>query len=200
MFVAYIVCYESKLFYIIRDGGDAVAIVFIDADSVPQKLRAIILRRVLKERADAFFVADRPLPDVLLAIEEDKAARRRPYRGTMTPQELKAIGSGIRMSVVEKGQDSADDRIVELASAGDLAITHDIPLASRLLQKGVEVIDDRGGEYTAANIAEKLGMRANNAVFREMGLFGDRSHSFGDKEIRQFSSMFDAKMSKLFSN
>ena len=176
---------------------DCVARVFIDADSVPQRLRSIIIKRITKEHLESFFVADRSLPDVMLAIEEDTAALRQPFRGSLPKEELKAIKSKMKMLVVEKGQNSADDKIVELASSGDLAITHDIPLASRLLEKDVIVIDDRGGEYTKANIAEKLSMRANNAIFREMGLFGDRSGTFGEKEIHKFSAMFDQKISDI---
>jgi uncharacterized protein YaiI (UPF0178 family) len=48
------------------------------------------------------------------------------------------------MELCPPGQDSADNRIVELARPGDLALTRDVPLASRLVEASVLVMDDRG--------------------------------------------------------
>ncbi len=175
-----------------------MAELYIDADSVPVRIRAVILRRAMKLDADSYFVADRPLPDVLKAIEDDKAERRRPYRDTLDRTELRRIGSRIHMIVIETGENSADNEIVAIAKEGSLAITHDIPLAARLLGKGVYVIDDRGGEYTSDDIRTRLSSRANNAILREMGVFTDRSGSFDEKAIREFSARFDKMVSRLF--
>ena len=45
--------------------------LYIDADSLPLRHRSIILRRIISKGHQAWFVADRSLSDVLLAIDED---------------------------------------------------------------------------------------------------------------------------------
>ena len=173
--------------------------IYVDGDSMTERHRSIILRRVIGH-ADAIcvFAADRALPDVIRAIELDKAERRRPFRDQLPPEEVRKIGSGIHMEVVGKGKDSADDYLVSVAVPGSVAITHDIPLAARLLAKGLIVIDDRGGEYTSDNIGHRLSERDSNALLREMGLFGgSRSKPFDEKTIRLFSAAFDKALQRL---
>ena len=172
--------------------------LFIDADSLPQRHRAIILRRIIGKDYEAWFAADRALPDVMKAIEEDKSIRRAAVRETTTREEARRIGSNIHMETVGSGMNSADDRLVEISEAPALGITHDIPLAARLLAKGLIVIDDRGGEYTSDNIGHRLSERDSNALLREMGLFGgSRSKPFDEKTIRLFSAAFDKALQRL---
>ena len=48
--------------------------------------------------------------------------------------------------VVAKGQfDGADDWIVEQIGVGDIAVTADIPLAARCLEKGARALDAKAG-------------------------------------------------------
>lgn len=174
--------------------------IYVDGDSMTERHRSIILRRVVGN-ADAFcvFAADRSLPDVMKAIERDKAERRRPYRDSLPPAEIRKIGSGIHMEVVEKGRDSADDYLVSVSVPGSLAITHDIPLSARLIEKGLIVIDDRGGRLTASDIASRLSERSNNALFREMGLFTGPQKRFDDRTIRLFAAAFDKAVNEISS-
>ena len=50
--------------------------IYVDGDSMTERHRSIILRRVIGN-ADAFcvFAADRVLPDVIKAIEKDRSRR-----------------------------------------------------------------------------------------------------------------------------
>ena len=48
------------------------------------------------------------------------------------------------------GMDAADDWIAERAGKGDIVITSDIPLASRCVKKGAEVIAPNGKPFTEA--------------------------------------------------
>ena len=171
--------------------------LYIDSDSLPLRHRTIILRRIIKRGYEAWFAADRSLPDVLLAIDEDKAERRAPFRGILPKEELRRIGSGIHMVVVEKRENSADDALVSLASPPALAISHDIPLLSRMIEKGLLAMDDRGNEYDSSNIGKRLSERGANSAFREMGVFPERQKSFDEKTIRQFSEAFDRLCTKL---
>ena len=60
---------------------------------------------------------------------------------------------------VDGGPDEADNYIAEHAEPGDIAVTADIPLASRLVGKGILTIDPRGTEYSRENIGERLSVR-----------------------------------------
>ena len=50
----------------------------------------------------------------------------------------------LRHVTVAEGADAADDWIVEHINAGDIAITADIPLAGRCLDKGAKVLGPSG--------------------------------------------------------
>src|SRR5207237_7593978 len=57
------------------------------------------------------------------------------------------------------GMDAADDWIAERAGPGDVVITSDIPLASRCVKAGAEVIAPNGRPYTEASIGMTLAVR-----------------------------------------
>lgn len=171
--------------------------LYIDADSLPKQHREIVLRRVMKDHIESYFVADRSLPDVLDVIKEDTRTLRDPYRGVLDKDDLKKIKSNIHMVVVETGANSADDYIVEIIKTPSLAITHDIPLAARLLDKGAFVIDDRGREFNKDNIKQLLSLRDLNTSFRETGIFFDKSARFDSKTLNQFANCFDSIIAKL---
>lgn len=174
-----------------------MAQLYIDADSVPKPIREIIIRRILKNQLEAVFVADRELPDVKKAISDDTALRREPYRNVLDKVELRKIKSRISMIVVESGTNSADNELVRIASSPALAITHDIPLASRLLEKGLVVIDDRGRDFTQDNINYLLSLRDLNSDFRDMGVSFEKSSHFNQKTINEFANRFDMSIQKL---
>ena len=54
----------------------------------------------------------------------------------------------LRHVTVAEGADAADDWIVEHIGAGDIAITADIPLAARCLDKGARVLGPNGKPFT----------------------------------------------------
>src|SRR5947209_4302212 len=54
--------------------------------------------------------------------------------------------------VVRLGFGAADDWIAEQAGPGDIAVTADIPLAARCLQKEVRVLDPKGQPFTENDI------------------------------------------------
>ena len=53
-----------------------MADLYIDADSLPQKIMEIVVRRILKDKLEAVFVADRELPYLKDAIAKDTTSRR----------------------------------------------------------------------------------------------------------------------------
>ena len=157
--------------------------LYVDADSCPRQLRAIILKAVVKRRVTSLFAADRPLPDVVKTESRDlKDDRGVPL---------------VNMVVVEKGDDSADDLLVELGSSGALAITRDIPLASRLAELGMVVIDDRGGRYTSETVGERLSMRNLMTELREYGVFAERTRPLGPREVQAFANALDRELTRM---
>lgn len=71
--------------------------------------------------------------------------------------------------VVTDGADAADDWIAERIGPGDIAITSDIPLASRCLRKEASVLRPNGKAFTDQSIGMALGMRDLNRYLRETG-------------------------------
>jgi uncharacterized protein YaiI (UPF0178 family) len=72
-----------------------------------------------------------------------------------------------RQVLVTEGPDAADDWIADHIGAGDIAITADIPLASRCLDKGAKVLSPTGEPFTVGGIGMALGMRDLNRHLRE---------------------------------
>lgn len=165
--------------------------LFVDADSLAQRLRKIILNRAVKENIPTFFIADRGLPDVMEKIEEHTASLRAPMRNTLEKSELRKIRSSISMLVVPTGENSADDKIVSLVAPGDVLISHDVGLCERAIAKGAIAIDDRGAVYTSENIRERVSERDYMKAFREMGINDLKQKGLKEKDYQNFSNSLD---------
>jgi hypothetical protein len=88
---------------------------------------------------------------------------------------------------VAEGADAADDWIVAHIGAGDIAITADIPLAARCLDKGARVIGPNGKPFTQDGIGMALGMRELSRHLREMTPGGQTQHAgFGKQDRSRF--------------
>ncbi len=101
------------------------------------------------------------------------------------------------MEICPPGDNSADNRIVELAQSGDIVISRDVPLAKRLIEKGVSVIDDRGRVFTPDNINELLSLRNFMVGLAENGLGMERKSNYGKKELKNFADSLDRILGKL---
>lgn len=73
----------------------------------------------------------------------------------------------LRTVIVDAGADAADDWIAEHIQPGDIAITADIPLASRCLKKDAFVLGPTGKPFTEQTIGMALGMRDLHRHLRE---------------------------------
>jgi uncharacterized protein len=78
-------------------------------------------------------------------------------------------GELVHRVVVAEGPDAADDWIADRIGPGDIAVTADIPLASRCLKAGAEVVGPTGKPFTQAGIGMALAMRDLSAHLRETG-------------------------------
>jgi hypothetical protein len=72
-----------------------------------------------------------------------------------------------RHVTVAEGADAADDWIAEHIGENDIAITADIPLAARCLEKGARVLGPSGRPFTKDGIGMALGMRDLQRHLRE---------------------------------
>ncbi|RZT39392.1 YaiI/YqxD family protein [Cupriavidus agavae] len=97
----------------------------------------------------------------------------------------------IRSVQVPAGFDVADQRIVEMAEAGDLVITADIPLAAAALDKGAHVLDPRGSWFSRENIQERLTMREVLDQLRGAGIDTGGPPPFSPQDSKAFASQFD---------
>jgi uncharacterized protein YaiI (UPF0178 family) len=86
--------------------------------------------------------------------------------------------------IVAEGADAADDWIAEHIGAGDIAITADIPLAARCLDKGARVLAPAGKPFTTDSIGMALGMRELSRHLRELSPGGQTHHAGFSKQDR----------------
>ena len=144
--------------------------ILVDADACPAAVKEIVIRAAERLAVSAVFVANKNL-------------RLPPSRHVSTVR-------------VAMGLDVADGYIATAASAGDLAITQDIPLAAALVAKGVVVLDLRGTVYTEENVGEALALRNFHHELREGGVETGGPGGFGPKQAREFAGAFDRELSK----
>ena len=88
--------------------------------------------------------------------------------------------------VVKEGLDGADDWIVEHIGPGDIAVTADIPLAARCLEKGAKVVGHTGKPFTPDSIGSALAMRELNNHLREIGELRGSGQAFSKKDRSRF--------------
>lgn len=98
----------------------------------------------------------------------------------------------VRNIMVPQGADAADDWIVEAVAAGDVVVTSDIPLASRVLAKDATAIGPTGKLFTTDSIGMALAMRELNQHLRETGESRGFNASFTPKDRSNFLQHFDA--------
>jgi uncharacterized protein YaiI (UPF0178 family) len=149
--------------------------ILIDADSCPRAARELVLRRAAKLEVKVIFAANRAIP-------------------------LADTSSNVIMEVCPNIENSADDRIVELAEKSDLVITRDVPLAKRIIEKDASVIDDRGRVFTPNNINELLSLRNFTVSLANNGMEIERIANYGRKELKTFADSLDRLLIKMKKN
>ncbi len=145
--------------------------LWIDADAAPREVKEVVFRTALRLKLETVLVANQPV----------SAPWDHPY--------VKAVR-------VSGGLDVADDYIAERATAGDVAVTADIPLAARLVAGGVLVLDPRGDEYTEDNVGERLAGRDLMAELRSAGLLGSGPRPYAAKDRQSFAVTLDRVLSR----
>lgn len=122
-------------------GQDAATKIYVDADACPVKEE--VLRVAERHGLGVAFVSNSwmRLPE----------------------------GPLVERVIVADGPDAADDWIATRIGAADIAVTADIPLASRCLAAGARVIGPAGKPFTNQGIGMALAMRDLQRHLRETG-------------------------------
>ena len=97
----------------------------------------------------------------------------------------------VRHVVVPAGADAADDWIVEHAVTNDIAVTADVPLAKRLVEKGVHVLGPTGRAFTPETIGMAVAMRDLKQHLRETGEIKGFNPGFSARDRSAFLSALD---------
>ena len=164
--------------------------VWADGDSLQADIRRLICRRANREAVDAA-ASGRPARFHAVFV----AAR-------MPPLDL---GPGVEAIDVTKGLDGkaagdglADDRMAASAEPGDLAVTRDLPLAERLAEKGLRVLNDRGEVFTSGDARERRSLRDRAVELRALGLAPEspRRPAWGAREMKAFADALDRELAK----
>jgi uncharacterized protein YaiI (UPF0178 family) len=157
--------------------------IWADADSLQAGIRRVVSARAARES------------------EAAAASGRRPrYSAVFVASRMPPLLEcpGVEAETVASGPGAADDRIVERARPGDLAVTRDIPLAERLAEKGLRVLNDRGEVFTAENARERRSLRDGAAELRALGLAPEspRRSAWGPRELKAFADAFDRELAR----
>jgi uncharacterized protein len=147
-------------------GGPGEFRIWIDADAAPRDVKDVIQRAALRLQVPAVLVANKRLA---------------------VPLNNRYV-SAVQVS---GGPDVADAYIVEHAAPGDVAITADIPLAARLVERRVTVLDPRGERYTEENVKERLSIRDFMESLRGAGVETGGAKPFGPREKQAFAAALD---------
>jgi uncharacterized protein YaiI (UPF0178 family) len=149
--------------------------LWIDADSVPRDVREIVLRAAHRLS----------LPTILVANQRVQIPPGHP------------TVSAVR---VEGGPDVADKYIADHSAEGDIAVTHDIPLAAILVEKKVLVIDPRGVEHTENTIGERLSVRDFMESLRSTGVDTGGPAGFTARDKQNFAGALDRVLTRRLRN
>ena len=145
--------------------------LWLDADAAPRDVKEVCYRVSERLSLETILVANQRLP-LPVGYPHLSAVR------------------------VEGGPDVADLYIAEHATAGDVAITADIPLAALLVPKGVIVIDPRGEEYTPESIGERLSVRNFMDALRGTGVETGGHAAYGPREKQAFANALDRALTR----
>lgn len=95
------------------------------------------------------------------------------------------------------GMDAADDWIAERAQKGDIVITSDVPLASRCVKAGAEVLAPNGKPFSEASIGMTLAVRNLMTDLRSSGEVTGGPRSFSPRDRSAFLSALDTTIRRI---
>jgi len=145
--------------------------VWVDADACPKAAKEQLIKFALKRKFEVLLVAGQ--------------------------SQIKPAFACVRLIVVPSGPDAADDYLVEHAQPGELVICSDVPLADRLVKKGVAALDPRGREFDERNMGDRLAVRNLFTDLREQGQVGGGQAAYGERDRQAFANALDRLLTQL---
>jgi uncharacterized protein YaiI (UPF0178 family) len=103
----------------------------------------------------------------------------------------------IERVIVPAGVDAADDWIAERVARGDIVISADVPLASRCVKAGADVIAPNGKPFTADTVGLALATRNLMADLRSAGAVTGGPAPFAPRDRSNFLSALDRAIVRL---
>lgn len=144
--------------------------IWVDADACPGVIKDILFRAAERRQ-------------IALVLVANQLIRHPP-------------SAWIRAVQVKKGFDVADQHIVDAASAGDLVITADIPLAAAVIDKCAHALNPRGELYSKENIRQLLDMRNFMDTLRSSGVDTGGPAAFSQSDRQNFANQLDRFLAK----
>jgi uncharacterized protein YaiI (UPF0178 family) len=144
-------------------------IIYVDADACPVKQE--VYRVAERHEIKVVVVANSPI-----AVPRDALVER---------------------VVVGPGMDEADDWIAERAGRGAIVITADVPLASRCVKAGADVIAPNGKPFTHDSIGMALATRNLLDSLRSAGEITGGPRAFAPRDRSSFLSALDRTIVRL---
>ncbi|MEC9483830.1 MAG: YaiI/YqxD family protein [Halomonas sp.] len=144
--------------------------LWVDADACPRAARDILIRAAERTRTMTWMVANHSLP-------------------LPASRWVKALS-------VASGFDAADNEIVRRIAPGDLLVTADLPLAMEALDKGAQVMTNRGEALTPDNIRARVQMRDFMETLRASGEHTGGPKGYSDADRREFANALDRWLAK----
>lgn len=139
--------------------------IWVDADACPRDAKELIFRTAKRRQIETVLVAN----------------------GMMRVPK----SAWVRLELVDKGSDVADDWIADHATQGDIVVTADIPLAARIVDNGAVGIDPRGLVYHENNVKDRLAARNLMFELRSGGMVGGGPPPYKAKDKSKFASALE---------
>ncbi|WP_458756338.1 YaiI/YqxD family protein [Afipia sp. TerB] len=95
------------------------------------------------------------------------------------------------------GMDAADDWIAERAGKGDIVVTADVPLASRCVKTGADVIAPNGKPFSEDSIGMVLAVRNLMTDLRSSGEVTGGPRGFSPRDRSAFLSALDQTIRRI---
>lgn len=148
--------------------GNAMTTIFIDADACPVK-------------DETYKVAERYGLQTIVVSNSFIQIPKSPL---------------ITRMIVDAGPDIADDWIAERATAGDIVITNDIPLAGRVLANDAQAIAPNGRPFTKDSIGAALAQRSIMEHIRSTGEITGGPPPFSASDRSKFLQALDQAVNR----
>ena len=148
--------------------------LWIDADGCPAPVKEMVFRTAQRRQIETILVANQSI--------------------WVPTSDL------IRRMTVPDGADIADNAIIENLRSGDVVITGDIPLASRVVEQGGIAIGVRGELYDDKSVHGRLASRNLMEQLRSSGMETAGPKPFDQKDAQAFANQLDRTLTRQLKN